>query len=80
MRWVLQAVCGLVVGMAVFFLAPVPGPGAFLENSAVAVLASAAVGVVLAPPSRTTTVGRKVLAVFGGAGRRGSPSYLWGAG
>ncbi len=67
MWWVLQVVCGLIIGMTVFFMVPVPGPWAYDLRTAVAVLASAAVGVLLAPPSRPATVGRKVLAVFGGA-------------
>ena len=67
MWWVLQVVCGLIIGMTVFFMVPVPGPWAYDLRTAVAVLASAAVGVLLAPPSRPATVGRKVLGVFGGA-------------
>jgi hypothetical protein len=73
MRRVLQGVCGLVVGMAVFFWVPLGGHWAFHGindfdlRTAVSLLASAVVGVLLAPPSRPTTVGRKVLAVFGGA-------------
>jgi hypothetical protein len=73
MRCLLQVVCGLVVGMAVFFWVPLGGHWAFNGiddfdlRTAVALLASAVVGVLLAPPSRPTAVGRKVLAVFGGA-------------
>ncbi len=73
MRRVLQVVCGLVVGMAVFFWVPVGGHWKFHGitdfdlRTAVALLASAVVGVLLAPPSRPTALGRKVLTVFGGA-------------
>jgi cytochrome bd-type quinol oxidase subunit 1 len=59
--------------MAVFFWVPLGGHWAFHGiddfdlRTAVALLASAVVGVLLAPASRPTTVGRKVLAVFGAA-------------